>query len=212
MRKLGILTLAALSVVAAGRSAEAVPIAFTTTGTFSVPTGDCTSASTNSISCGGYTLTFTSAPTVQDVPFGFTSVVNFGQVTVTGNSTTVVNGGGTFGLQITQTIAPPSGGSPFTYSANLVAQLVLSASNSYLQFTAPFGHTVTGTPYDVFYNLTEADDAVPGRSRISGSGQSPLDINGTITPVANVPEPASLMLLGSGLLVAGKKLLRGERA
>jgi len=206
MRKLAVLTLTALSLVAVSQSAQAVPIAFTTTGTFSSPTGGCTAAAANTITCDGYTLTFTSAPTVQDVPFGFTSVVNFGQITTTGSSGTIINGGGTFSLQITQTIAPPTGGSPFTYTASLVAQLVLSASNSFLQFTGPFQRTVTGTPYDVVYNLTEADDAVPGRSRISGSGQAPLDINGTITPIAAVPEPASLLLLGSGLLVAGRKL------
>src|SRR3954447_2116669 len=119
MRKLAVLTLTALSLVAVSQSAQAVPIAFTTTGTFSSPTGDCTAAAANTITCSGYTLTFTSAPTVQDVPFGFSSVVNFGQVSVTGNNTNIVNGGGTFNLQITQTIAPPSGGSPFSYTANL---------------------------------------------------------------------------------------------
>jgi len=205
MRKLAVLTLTALSLVAVSQSAQAVPISFTTTGTFSSPSGACTAAAANTITCDGYTLTFTSVPTVQDVPFGFTSVVNFGQIAVTGSNPNVQNGGGTFTLQITQSVPTPTGGSPFTYTASLVAQLVLSASNSFLQFNAPFQSTVTGTPYNVLYNLTEADDAIPGRSRISGSGQAPLDINGTITPTA-VPEPASLLLLGSGLLVAGRKL------
>jgi hypothetical protein len=206
MRKLVVLSLVALSMAAAIQSAEAVPIAFTTTGTFSTPTGGCTAAAANTITCSGYTLTFSSVPTVQDVPFGFNSIVNFGQVAVTGNNINLVSGGANFGLQITQTIAAPTGGNPFTYTASLFAQLIVNASGSFLQFTAPFNHTVTGTPYDVVYNLTEADNGIMGRSDISGSGQDPLNINGTIMPVAPVPEPASLLLLGSGLLIAGRKL------
>ena len=206
MRKLAVLSAVALSMAAGIQSAEAVPIAFTTTGTFSNPTGGCTSAVANTITCSGYTLTFSSVPTVQDVPFGFSSIVNFGQVSVTGNTITEVLGGGTMGLQITQTVAAPTGGSPFTYTALLSADLIVNASNSFLQFSAPFTHTVTGTPYDVVYNLTEADNGIMGRSNIAGSGQNPLSINGTIMPVARVPEPASLVLLGSGLLIAGRRL------
>src|SRR5437764_14557483 len=89
MRRLAVLVLAAFSIVASTRPAEAVPIAFTTTGTFSAPTGDCTAAAANTITCAGYTLTFSSIPTVEDVPFGFSSVVNFGQVTTTGSSPTL---------------------------------------------------------------------------------------------------------------------------
>jgi hypothetical protein len=209
MRKLAVLSLVALSMAAGIQSAEAVPIALTTTGTFSSPTGGCSSAAANTITCSGYTLTFSSVPTVQDVPFGFTSIVSFGQVAVTGNNTNLVSGGGNMDFQIIQTIAAPTGGSPFTYSASLFAQLIVNASGSFLQFAGPFNRTVTGTPYDVVYNLTEADNGIMGRSAISGSGQDPLNINGTIMPimpVAPVPEPASLILLGSGLLVAGRRL------
>ena len=184
MRRLAVLTLAAVGLVAANRSAEAVPISFSTVGTFSNPTGGCSAgAFSNTISCGGYTLTFSSTPSLQDVPFGFTSVVNFGQIAVTGASNpNEIVGGGSFALQITQDIPVPTGGNPFSYMATLNADLVLTASNSYLQFSAPFINTVTGAPYNVTYNLTEGDDGVMGRSRISGSGQAPLDINGSITP------------------------------
>src|SRR5947208_15172924 len=132
MHKLAVLALTAVSLLVVNHTAEAVPISFTTTGTFSAPTGGCTAAAANTITCSGYTLTFTSSPTVEDVPFGFSSVVNFGQVTTTGSSPTIVNGGGSFNMQITQTVPVPTGGNPFTYSASLVAQLVLSANNPYL--------------------------------------------------------------------------------
>jgi PEP-CTERM motif len=207
MRNFSVLALAIVALTGFNRSAEAVPIAFTTSGTFSNPTGGCTSAAASTITCDGYTLTFSSVSTLQDVPLDFTSVVNFGQMMVTGvGSPTIVSGGGSFALSITQTIAAPTGGSPFTYSALLTAVLVNNASGSYLQFGGPFTNIVTGSPYNVVYALTESDDNTPGRSRISGLGQSPLDINGTITPVAAVPEPSSLLLLGSGMLAVGRKL------
>jgi hypothetical protein len=206
MSKLAGVLFTALSLLVV-RSADAVPIAFSTTGTFSSPTGGCTAAAANTISCDGYTLTFTSAPTVEDVPIGFSSVVNFGQITTTGAlNPNMVNGGGNFALQVTQTVPAPTGGSPFTYTAALTAKLILNASDSFLQFSAPLTRTVTAAPYNVVYSLTEGDDGVLGRSRISGSGQAPLDINGTVMPVATaVPEPASLMLFGTGLLALARR-------
>src|SRR4051812_7427183 len=102
MRRLVLLTMATFGVFGATRAAHAVPISFTTTGTFSNPTGGCTAAAANTITCDGYTLTFSSVPTVEDVPFGFSSVVNYGQVAVTGSSANEITGGGLFTLQITQ--------------------------------------------------------------------------------------------------------------
>jgi len=202
MKNLAVVIFVALATMLSVGEVEAIPISFTATGTFSSPTGGCTAAAANTITCDGYLLTYSSVPTVVDVPLGFDSVVNFGQVAVTGTgSATMVNGGGSFALQIAQTGPAPTAGSPFTYTAALSVSLINNASGSFLQFNAPLTRIVNSATTDVTYLLTEADDVTPGRSRIAGLNQPALDMNGTVTPKAvNTPEPSSLLLLGSGIL------------
>ena len=181
-----------VAMVALGTSeAKADPVTFTTSGTFTC--GGCAGSGSNSVTfLGGmgnaFMLTFTGlGSTSLNTPTG-TSFGNF-QTFVSG--TGVINASGTFTLTITQT-APTAGSAGFSATFNGT----FSASNSgtgVVNFTVT-SVTIGGIQYSITNNPL---NLVP-----PASNNGITTVQGLVT--SEVPEPTSMLLLGSGLLgIAG---------
>jgi len=182
-----------VAMVAFGTSeAKADPVTFTTSGVFTC--GGCSGSGTNSVTfLGGMgnalMITFTGlGSTSLNTPTG-SSFGNF-QTFVSGNG--AINASGTFTLTITQTV-PVAGSDSFaaTFSGTF------SASNSgtgVVNFTVT-SVTIGGVTYAITNNPL---NLVP-----PASNNGITTVQGQITS-AQVPEPASMFLLGTGLLgIAG---------
>ena len=183
-RRFGLFT-AALVVAsfASVQTAEAALVTFTTAGTFG-------NTGTSSTTIGSITITF--------VPSGDTlitpSATSFGGFQVSGGSGTFtdIEGQDTFTLTINQTV--PGGGST-SFPATLHGQIRIQQSQAFILFT-----DLEGQIGEIRYLITENDSNTPGRSNLAApaAGGAP----GLLTSVEGfvVPEPASVMLLGLGLL------------
>src|SRR5690349_23861407 len=177
-----------LAIVSLGMAeAKADPVTFSTSGTFTC--GGCSGSGTNAVTfLGGMgnavMVTFTGlGSTSLNTPTG-SSFGNF-QTFVSGNG--VINISGTFTLTITQTV-PIAGSNSFsaTFSGTF------SASNSgtgVVNFTVT-SVTIGGIQYSIANNPL---NLVP-----PASNNGITTVQGQVTGSA-VPEPASMLLLGTGL-------------
>ena len=179
-----------LMVVLGTSDVKADPVTFSTTGVFSVSGTNVVNFSSVN---GTTTITFNGTTNSVNTPAG----TSFGDIVVTTTVPANLLGpaiGGTFTLNIIQ--VSPAGASSFvgTLSGNLgfntgIATLTFSTTSMTIG-----GFTYTINPV---YTI-----ALPVTGVGGGAGTGTTTIQGTVTggAVGNVPEPASMVLLGTGLL------------
>lgn len=201
---------AAVALLATGTSALADTVTYTTTGVFG-------SSDTNVLVLGAgpdaLTLTYTAVGPSSVTPFGAgeanATFANFGEFFATGGDGPLSTAGESFELTVTQ-VSPASDSPDGTILGTFMGSISNDASSVVLSFTAgSVGTLSAGAPFGTHvFQLRNLQMNPP----TSNGGLTAL--NGQIYDAASapIPEPASMLLLGTGLAGVGAALRKRRQA
>ena len=184
-RRFGLFTAAlVVASLASVQPAEAALVNFSTAGVFG-------STGTATTTIGSITITY--VPNLNQNLLTPSQTTFGGFITSGGSGTpTSIEGQDTFTLTINQTI--PGGGST-QFPATLHGTIKVLQSQAFILFT-----DLEGQIGVIKYLILEADDGNPGQSNLNPPGLGGAPSQQTTIEGFVVPEPASVMLLGLGLL------------
>lgn len=200
-------------------TASADPVTFTgaTTGTFGAGScAACTAAGVN-LSSGGSTITFSSpspAFNVTLVPPGEpgtnSTFVNLGTFTSTPGPAAGANFTGSAFTMTVNFTAPANAGPPQTFTANLTGQIFQNGSTTIVNWTSPTTLTFNSPTAGTF---TLEVEPFCQCTPVNNPGDNSINIRArlTYTSAAAIPEPATLILIGTGLAGMAGGLARKRR-